>query len=55
VHNACRGKVPILVFAGASPFTMDGDLKGSRNEWIHWIQGKISIFDDLDMNFILFA
>ncbi|KAJ8583334.1 thiamine diphosphate-binding protein [Rhizopogon salebrosus TDB-379] len=38
VHNACRGKVPVLVFAGASPFTLEGELKGSRNEWIHWMQ-----------------
>ncbi|KAG1790042.1 thiamine pyrophosphate enzyme, N-terminal TPP binding domain-containing protein [Suillus variegatus] len=38
VHNASRGRVPILVFAGASPSTMEGELKGSRNEWIHWMQ-----------------
>ncbi|KAG1826595.1 thiamine pyrophosphate enzyme, N-terminal TPP binding domain-containing protein [Suillus subalutaceus] len=38
VHNASRGKVPILVFAGASPSTVEGELKGSRNEWIHWMQ-----------------
>jgi acetolactate synthase-1/2/3 large subunit len=38
VHNAARGRVPMLVFAGASPFTQGGELKGSRNEFIHWIQ-----------------
>ncbi|KAG2357607.1 thiamine pyrophosphate enzyme, N-terminal TPP binding domain-containing protein [Suillus spraguei] len=38
VHNASRAKVPILVFAGASPSTVEGELKGSRNEWIHWMQ-----------------
>lgn len=38
IHNASRGKVPILVFAGASPSTVEGELKGSRNEWIHWMQ-----------------
>ena len=38
VHNAARGRVPMLVFAGASPFTQDGELRGSRNEFIHWIQ-----------------
>jgi acetolactate synthase I/II/III large subunit len=33
-----RGHVPVLIFAGASPFTLEGELPGSRNEWIHWIQ-----------------
>lgn len=38
VHNALRGRVPVLIFAGATPYTQDGELKGSRNEWIQWIQ-----------------
>jgi acetolactate synthase-1/2/3 large subunit len=38
VSNAMRGHVPVLIFAGASPFTLEGELPGSRNEWIHWIQ-----------------
>ncbi|KIJ61112.1 hypothetical protein HYDPIDRAFT_138271 [Hydnomerulius pinastri MD-312] len=38
VHNADRGRVPILIYAGSSPFTSEGELKGSRNEWIHWMQ-----------------
>lgn len=38
VHNAARGHVPMLIFAGASPFTQDGEMKGSRNEFIQWIQ-----------------
>ncbi|KAL5525297.1 hypothetical protein ACEPAF_9167 [Sanghuangporus sanghuang] len=38
VHNADRCRVPILIYAGASPFTTDGELKGSRNEWIMWLQ-----------------
>ncbi len=38
VHNAAKGRVPMLIFAGASPFTQDGELKGSRNEFIQWIQ-----------------
>ncbi|MCT8997252.1 thiamine pyrophosphate-binding protein [Chelativorans intermedius] len=28
VHNAARGRVPMLVFAGASPFTQQGELRG---------------------------
>jgi acetolactate synthase-1/2/3 large subunit len=38
VHNAAKGRVPIFVFAGASPLTQQGELKGSRNEFIQWIQ-----------------
>jgi acetolactate synthase-1/2/3 large subunit len=38
VHNAARGRVPMLVFAGMSPFTQNGELTGSRNEFIQWIQ-----------------
>ncbi|HWK48021.1 MAG TPA: thiamine pyrophosphate-requiring protein [Stellaceae bacterium] len=38
VHNAAKGRVPVLIFAGASPFTQHGELKGSRNEFIQWIQ-----------------
>jgi len=38
IGNAMRGRVPVLVFAGAAPYTMRGELPGSRNEFIHWIQ-----------------
>src|SRR2546430_12056806 len=38
VSNASRGRVPVLIFAGAAPYTIEGELPGSRNEFIHWIQ-----------------
>ena len=38
VHNAACGRCPVLIFAGLSPFTADGELKGTRTEYIHWIQ-----------------
>ncbi len=38
LHNAAKARVPVLLFAGASPATQDGELPGSRNEFIHWIQ-----------------
>jgi acetolactate synthase-1/2/3 large subunit len=38
MHNAAKGRIPVLIFAGASPFTQHGELMGSRNEFIHWIQ-----------------
>ena len=42
IHNASKGRVPVLIFAGASPATQEGELRGSRNEFIHWIQ---DVFD----------
>src|SRR5580692_3816793 len=38
VHNAAKGRVPVFIFAGLSPFTQEGERKGSRNEFIQWIQ-----------------
>lgn len=38
VHNASSGRAPVLLFAGLSPFTLEGELRGSRTEHIHWIQ-----------------
>ncbi len=38
VHNAAKGRIPIFIFAGASPLTQQGEFKGSRNEFIQWIQ-----------------
>lgn len=38
IHNAAKARIPVLIFAGASPFTQEGELIGSRNEFIHWIQ-----------------
>ncbi|KAJ9394848.1 hypothetical protein DTO282F9_8234 [Paecilomyces variotii] len=38
VHNASMGRAPVLIFAGLSPFTIEGEMRGSRTEYIHWIQ-----------------
>ncbi|KAF4967908.1 hypothetical protein FZEAL_10467 [Fusarium zealandicum] len=38
VHNSSTGRAPVLVFAGLSPFTQEGEHRGSRTEYIHWIQ-----------------
>lgn len=38
VHNASVGRAPVLVFAGMSPCTQEGELRGSRSEFIHWLQ-----------------
>src|SRR5215471_19841485 len=42
VHNVSRCRVPVLIFAGASPYTQEGELRGTRNEFIHWLQ---DVFD----------
>jgi acetolactate synthase-1/2/3 large subunit len=42
LHNVARARVPVLIFAGQSPLTQGGELRGSRNEFIHWIQ---DVFD----------
>ena len=38
IHNASRGRVPVLIFAGLSPVTQEGELTGTRSEFIHWLQ-----------------
>ncbi|MFN3973847.1 MAG: thiamine pyrophosphate-requiring protein [Dehalococcoidia bacterium] len=41
LHNAQRGKAGIVLCAGRAPLTLEGELPGSRNIWIHWIQEQI--------------
>lgn len=38
VHNVAKSRTPVFIFAGTSPATQEGELRGSRNEFIHWIQ-----------------
>jgi acetolactate synthase-1/2/3 large subunit len=42
VHNAANGRIPVLIFAGISPFTQEGEIRGTRNEYVQWIQ---DVFD----------
>ena len=34
IHNASVGRVPVLIFAGLSPYTIEGELLGSRTEYM---------------------
>ena len=34
VHNASVGRAPVLIFAGLSPCTQEGEYRGSRTEFI---------------------
>ncbi|XXH00972.1 hypothetical protein Hte_007323 [Hypoxylon texense] len=38
VHNVSKGRIPVMILAGTVPVTMGGEIFGSRNEYIHWIQ-----------------
>ncbi|KAJ7180790.1 thiamine diphosphate-binding protein [Mycena filopes] len=38
VHNVDKGRIPVLIYAGASPFSSLGEMKGGRNEWIMSLQ-----------------
>jgi acetolactate synthase I/II/III large subunit len=38
VHNVARCRAPVLIYAGMSPATQEGELLGGRNEFIHWLQ-----------------
>lgn len=38
IHNVAKCRVPVLILAGGSPHTQEGELKGTRNEFIHWLQ-----------------
>lgn len=38
VHNASVGRAPVLIFAGLSSYTIEGKLRGSRIEFIRWLE-----------------
>ena len=37
-HNMCRTRVPLLLMAGKAPYTVHGELPGSRDTYVHFIQ-----------------
>ncbi|KAM0786761.1 hypothetical protein ACM66B_002196 [Microbotryomycetes sp. NB124-2] len=41
VHNVSTCRTPVLIYAGASPFSDSGELAGSRNEFIHYLQNAV--------------
>ena len=38
LSNVCRGRIPALILAGMSPYTINGELPGSRDNMIQFIQ-----------------
>ncbi|KAL8803081.1 MAG: hypothetical protein Q9182_003394 [Xanthomendoza sp. 2 TL-2023] len=40
IHNASCGGAPVLIFAGLSPYTCDGEYRGSRTENVKQMVGR---------------
>ena len=38
MHDACRSRIPVLLMAGKAPYTVRGELPGSRDTYVHFIQ-----------------
>ena len=38
MHNTRRGRLPLLLMAGKAPYTVRGELPGSRDNYVHFIQ-----------------
>lgn len=38
MHNVRRGRLPLLLMAGKAPYTVRGELPGSRDNYVHFIQ-----------------
>jgi acetolactate synthase-1/2/3 large subunit len=38
LHNAARSRIPVFIFSGETPYTMEGELPGSRNSHINYLQ-----------------
>src|SRR5512134_1587740 len=38
LHDACRSRVPLILIAGKAPYTVRGELPGSRDTYVHFIQ-----------------
>lgn len=38
MHNLFRSRLPVLLMAGKAPFTASGELPGTRDNYVHYIQ-----------------
>ena len=38
LHDTCRSRIPLLLIAGRAPYTVHGELPGSRDTYVHFIQ-----------------
>ncbi len=38
LHNLCRARIPVMLMAGKAPFTTHGELLGTRDTYVHFVQ-----------------
>ena len=43
MHNLFRGRLPVLLMAGKAPYTIHGELTGSRDNYVHFVQDPFDI------------
>lgn len=43
MHNLFRARIPVMLMAGKAPFTIRGELLGSRDNYVHFVQDPFDI------------
>jgi acetolactate synthase-1/2/3 large subunit len=43
MHNMFRSRIPVMLIAGKAPYTMRGELPGSRDNYVHFVQDPFDI------------
>src|SRR5258708_17573312 len=43
IQNLFRYRLPVMLFAGRAPHTLHGELKGSRDTYVHFVQDPFDI------------
>ena len=43
LHNLFRARLPVFLMAGKAPYTLHGELTGSRDNYVHFIQDPFDI------------
>ena len=38
MHNFCRARIPVMLMAGKAPYTTRGELLGTRDNYVHFVQ-----------------
>ena len=43
MHNLFRGRLPVFLMAGKAPYSLHGELTGSRDNYVHFVQDPYDI------------
>ena len=43
MHNLYRGRLPVFLMAGKAPYSLHGELTGSRDNYVHFVQDPFDI------------